>query len=158
VRKLLAWPRRELALLVMTIAALVAGPHLLAADGSTPEGLWEQRDDQTGIVRSHIRIEETEGTYTGVVERIFTFPGEPTDPICEWCEGDLKGARILGLDVIRGMRPTPEGYGGGQVVDPLRGRAYSGIMRLSDDGQQLEVRGYVGIPSLGESQFWQRIE
>jgi uncharacterized protein (DUF2147 family) len=31
-------------------------------------------------------------------------------------------------------------------------------MTLSGDGKKLDVRGYIGMPMLGRSQTWERVE
>jgi len=65
---------------------------------------------------------------------------------------------VLGLSVLQGLTPddsTPSEWSGGTIYDPSTGNTYA--CRLSMDGDhRLQLRGYLGIPLLGESQIWKR--
>src|ERR1700726_2615279 len=71
------------------------------------------------------------------------------------CEG--AGACFLGLTLIKGMRRNGNWYDNGTITDPRDGSLYSALMRLSPDGQKLEVRGYLAISLFGRSQIWNRL-
>ena len=55
------------------------------------------------------------------------------------------------------MRRNGNWYDNGTITDPRDGSLYSALMRLSPDGQKLEVRGYLAISLFGRSQIWNRL-
>jgi uncharacterized protein (DUF2147 family) len=77
--------------------------------------------------------------------------------ICSKCPGEKKGAKIMGLTLFWGMKRDGLKYTGGSVLDPRDGSVYHAKMDLSEDGQELAVRGYLGIEALGQTQVWHRL-
>ncbi len=88
---------------------------------------------------------------------MFQKPGEPTFETCAKCAGKQKNAPMLGLVIVKGMKRDGLKYGDGSILDPRDGTVYHAQMELSPDGQKLSVRGYLGIPLLGQTQVWTRL-
>jgi uncharacterized protein (DUF2147 family) len=62
------------------------------------------------------------------------------------------------MTILRGLRREGERYTGGEILDPDDGKVYRCSVTVIEGGKQLDVRGYIGIPLLGRSQIWQRME
>jgi len=143
--------------LLLACAALLARPALALAAADTtddPTGDWRTFDDKTGVERSVIRIEQHNGILTGrVVSTVI--PGDGAR-LCEKCSGDRKDQKVLGLQIIRGMRRDGDEWSGGTVLDPETGSVYRGTIRLDAGRTRLVLRGYIGISLFGRSQTWVR--
>ena len=151
--------RPYLRTLIITGAAVLvgaAGLQLRAAEPSAV-GLWEQVDENHGKPESWFKITERNGVYQGNIVKIFFKPGEDENFVCDKCEGDERGRPVLGLALIKGMQRNGNSYENGTIMDPRDGKVYRALMRLSEDGQKLEVRGYLGISLFGRSQTWNRL-
>ena len=125
---------------------------------SSPAGLWRTIDDDGKTERSLVRISDAGGTLTGKIEKI----ADPTrqDARCTDCEGARKDQPVLGMTIIEGVRSgsSADLWDGGTILDPNNGKVYKVRMTLKDGGRTLDVRGYVGMPLLGRTQTWQRVE
>lgn len=143
------------AVLALTLTFASVAAH--AAD-QTAAGVWEQVNEKTGQAQSTITIAKSGPAYVGTVTSIYPQPGHPADPICNKCEGSMKNRPIKGLQIINGMQQQGNEYTGGTILDPESGSVYNATMQLSDDGRHLTVRGYVGIPTFGRSQTWNRLK
>jgi uncharacterized protein (DUF2147 family) len=63
---------------------------------------------------------------------------------------------LCGAMVIKDVAAQNDGsWDGGSIYDPEEGKDYS-VMVRADGNDRLEVRGYLGIKSLGESMIWTR--
>jgi uncharacterized protein (DUF2147 family) len=124
----------------------------------SPVGLWKTIDDQSGKPRSLIRITDNSGSFNGRVEKLFREPGEDPNPVCDKCEDARKDQPIIGMTILTGMKHDGQGYSGGHILDPGNGKVYKARMKLANNGQKLEVRGYIGVPMLGRTQTWERAE
>jgi uncharacterized protein (DUF2147 family) len=133
-----------------------AGAQLRAAEPSAV-GLWEPVDEKSGKPETWFKITERNGIYQGNIVKIFFKPGEDENWTCDKCEGDERGKPVLGLALIKGMKRNGNSYEEGTIMDPRDGSVYRALMKLSPDGQKLEVRGYLGISLFGRSQTWNRL-
>ncbi|QNB05677.1 DUF2147 domain-containing protein [Herbaspirillum frisingense] len=138
----------------LLIAGLLASTAAWA-DGS-PLGLWKSIDDTTGRPKALIRITENNGELSGRIEKLFRAPEEDQNPVCQKCEGELKDQPVIGMTILSGLKKDGDEYNGGQIIDPANGKVYKSKLSVVDDGQKLNVRGYVGMPMLGRTQTWLR--
>jgi len=138
------------------VVVSIASAPLRAAE-PTAVGLWEQVDEKSGKPESWFKITERNGVYQGNIVKIFFKPGEDENWACDKCEGDEKGKPVLGLALIKNMQRSGNDYENGTIMDPRDGAVYKALMKLSADGQKLEVRGFLGFSLLGRSQYWNRL-
>ena len=129
-----------------------------AASLPTPAGLWETVSDRTGQPDGRVQIVESGGEFVGTVVAVYSPPAEKPDPLCERCNGEQKDKPVIGMAFLRGVRRSAEGYAAGEILDPNDGKVYSCMLELLEDGRKLAVRGYIGIPMLGRTQVWTRLE
>lgn len=123
----------------------------------TAAGFWQQVDDD-GFVGGWFYFEEHDGLYYGRLVKMFKKPDAPVySDKCEKCEGDQKDAPMLGLVIVKDMKRDGRKYEDGSILDPRDGTVYHALMELSPDGKKLSVRGYLGVPLLGQTQVWNRL-
>jgi uncharacterized protein (DUF2147 family) len=122
----------------------------------SPSGLWKTFDDRTHKARGTVRIYEENGVFFGKIESSFN-PDEVTEH-CGKCAGDRKDEPIIGLVFLRGMTRHGSEYDGGDILDPESGYVYRCRFALSNDGEKLLVRGYLGLSIFGRTQTWIRMD
>jgi uncharacterized protein (DUF2147 family) len=125
----------------------------------TPAGLWRTYSDKDGAVASEARIVDNGGVLSGKIERVLAVTYKPGDK-CTKCSDDRKDQPIEGLEFIRGVKKADgeEVWTGGTILDPDNGTVYKVKLTLIEGGKKLEVRGYIGVPMLGRTQTWVRIQ
>ena len=142
---------------------LFASLLLCAATGTalaqaTPAGLWKTIDDETKAEKSLVRITDGGGVLTGKVEKILT---DKADAKCVECTDERKDQPVQGMTILRDIKPDAAEKGtwvGGDILDPNNGKIYKVLLKLVDGGKKLDVRGYIGMPMLGRTQTWHRVE
>ena len=62
------------------------------------------------------------------------------------------------MPLIWGFKKTADAntFEGGQIYNGENGKIYNANISLQPDGK-LSLRGYVGIPTFGETQTWTRV-
>ncbi len=146
-----------LAMLIGGAAALGLATGAAAADPSAA-GLWQKTEDGKPVV--WVLIVDHDGVFEGAFAKMFPKPGEKGDFACNKCEDDRKDKPLLGLSFIRDMKHKSGSaleYEGGNILDPRDGSIYHALMSVSEDGQTLHLRGYIGIPMLGKTEDWSRV-
>ncbi len=141
-----------------TLAAslLVFAGHALAQ--MSPVGLWKTIDDDTKKEKSLVRIKETNGVYSGTIEK-FLDPATKADAVCDKCTDERKDKPILGMTILRNLKQSADDktvYEGGDIVDPNNGKVYRSRLKPIEEGKKLEMRGYIG--PFYRTQVWLRVE
>jgi uncharacterized protein (DUF2147 family) len=125
---------------------------------TSPVGLWKTIDDDGKTAKSLVRISEQGGTLVGNIDKLLD-PKDTGDSKCDKCTDDRKDKPVIGLQIIRGVKPDGEGvWGHGEILDPNNGKTYRTRLKPVDGGKKLEVRGYIGAPLFGRTQTWVRVE
>jgi len=71
---------------------------------------------------------------------------------------NLRERPLCNLPILRDFRPTAGGgWEEGHIYSPEKGDTYNANIVVLDS-DHLKLRGYIGIPLLGESQVWTRAE
>lgn len=143
-------------LIAATTLSLLSGIALAQA---TPSGLWKTIDDKTKQEKSLVRISESAGVFSAKIEKIVD-PAKQESK-CDKCADDRKDQPLIGLTIVRNVKKNADDaelWDGGEILDPNDGKVYKVRIKPIEGGKKLEVRGYVGMPMLGRTQTWIRVE
>ncbi|MEA2779014.1 MAG: hypothetical protein QOK29_558 [Rhodospirillaceae bacterium] len=137
---------RTLAILATVVAPVVGlHPGMAAEAGKpgSPIGYW--------LTESGDGVIEVAPCGNALCGRIVGIGRKPDEPIPR----DVHGRSQCGLTIIEKEVPTSPGTWDGTVTDPRDGRTYGARLWVDKD-DRLHVRGYLGIPLLGDTQTWTR--
>jgi uncharacterized protein (DUF2147 family) len=140
-------------------AVLMSFGSTSPAAQTTPAGRLRTYSDKDGSVSSEARIVDNGGVLSGKIERVLAATYKAGDK-CTKCSDDRKDQPIEGLEFIRGVKKADgeEVWSGGTILDPDNGTVYKVKLTPIEGGKKLEVRGYIGMPLLGRTQTWVRIQ
>jgi uncharacterized protein (DUF2147 family) len=122
-------------------AVAMIGPQALARPAASPLGTWSTANGH-GVVA----IVPCGDALCG---RIVGIDRKPTEPM----PTDVHGRPQCGLTIITNQKQKTDGTWSGEITDPRDGSTYHASLWL-DDGGNLHLRGYIGIPLLGATQIW----
>jgi uncharacterized protein (DUF2147 family) len=122
----------------------------LSAQRTNITGLWKTVDDNTGKVRSVVEIYEQNGKIYGKIKQLFREPHEVQDPVCKECTDHRKDKKVVGMEIISGLKKDGNEYSGGKIMDPENGKSYDCKLWVEDG--KLKVRGYIAF--IYRTQTW----
>jgi uncharacterized protein (DUF2147 family) len=134
------------------ILALLLNFLLPGAFYSQVTGLWRVVDDKDGIEKSVVEIYEQNGLYHGRIVRLLETSRRTH---CDKCYGDLKGKPLTGMRIMYDLEKTSNGGKNGKVIDPSTGKIFSCYIEL-ESPDRLKLRGYLGMPTVGKTSYWNR--
>jgi uncharacterized protein (DUF2147 family) len=132
--------------LLIRVAMFMAGLMTMPALGSptaSPAGTWTTANGH-GVVA----ITQCGDALCG---RIVGIERSAADPM----PTDVLGRPQCGLTIITTQKPKSDGKWRGEITDPRDGGTYQAILWV-DDGGDLHLRGFIGIPQLGATQIWHK--
>jgi uncharacterized protein (DUF2147 family) len=143
--------------LITALLLVSAAPLVLAQ--ATPVGVWKTIDDKTNTEKAQVRITESGGVFSAKLERLLAADAKQ-DAVCDKCSDDRKDKPLLGLEIVRGVKKSDSDntWDGGTILDAAEGKVYKVRMQPIEGGKKLEVRGYIGMPMMGRTQTWVRVE
>ena len=119
-----------------------------------PIGIWKNIDDEDGKVKSHIEIYYKDGKIEAKVVKLLE---NATLTVCTKCKGDKKDQPLECMIIGWDMESDGEKkWKGGKIMNPKSGKEYKCVIELKDENK-LKVRGYVGMPAFGRTQYWYRL-
>jgi uncharacterized protein (DUF2147 family) len=132
---------------------------LLCTIGYAQEGVlgkWKTIDDETNKPRSIVELYEKDGLVYGKIIKLFQKAGEDPDPLCDECSPDdpRYKKKIIGMEIMKGMKKAGEEYEEGSILDPNNGKVYT-CKAWVEDGN-LKIRGYWG--PFYRTQTWLRAQ
>ena len=129
---------------IQFIALLLSALPMAAFAQSSPEGRWKTIDDETGKVKSIVEItRSSNGTLSGKVVEILHSDRGP-NPTCDKCDGDNKDKPVKGMVILWDLKPKGDGWAGGTILDPAKGKDYKAKAKMIDDNK-LGVSGCIAF-------------
>ena len=144
--------------LLIALLIIIFSLNIIIAENDSPIGSWQTVDDKTGRVKSIVEIREENGNLFGKITKLFRLPDENPEPVCDKCKGEKKDKPVLGMTILWDLSRNKEIWSGGKILDPENGKTYKCKIKVIDNGNKLEVRGFIGFSLLGRTQYWERIE
>ena len=141
--------KKILCSITLLIAVVVTGYGQI-----DPIGMWKNIDNEDGKVKSHLEVYWEDGVLKAKVAKLLD---NATVTLCKKCKDDKKNQPLVGMEIMWGL--TADGdkeWSGGQIMDPKSGKQYKCKIEL-EKKNKLKVRGFIGIPAFGRTQYWYRL-
>ncbi len=149
-----AWP-----VLVLGVLFIVNGYADVIPQAKDPAnailGDWQYMDNKTGKVSTILEVTKSDNQFNGRLVKVFHHKTNPTTH-CHKCEGKRRGKPVEGLMILRGMMYKNGFYSGGYILDARSGKEYRCHIYIVNHGQEMKMRGYLGLPILGKTVYWHR--
>jgi uncharacterized protein (DUF2147 family) len=134
----------SLVALVFTFSAVISQTALNMADKIT--GIyWSPKKD------ARIEVYKKGDKYFGRSVWISVPRKDTENPVAS-----LQSREVLGIELLTDFSYDNGGYKGGKIYDPESGKTYDCKMSLV--GDNLKVRGYIGISLFGRTEIFERIK
>ncbi len=115
------------------------------------EGTW-----LTGDGDGLVRITRLEAGLSGIIAGSLKDDPERPDVDSENPDERLRDRPLTGLQIFKSFKYNGKNrWKGGTIYDPNIGKTYRCVI-TQIDRDTLKVRGYVGVPLFGRTEYWRR--
>lgn len=145
--------KRGIMLLTVFLCATMA-TFAQAAEGDKILGIWLSENKN-----GKIQIYKAGDKYFGKLiwgKTMFEADGVTSRKDTKNSDASLRNRNLKDLVILTNMEYDDGEWTDGKVYDPEKGKTYSCTMKLN--GNQLNLRGYVGVSLLGRTSVWTRIQ
>jgi uncharacterized protein (DUF2147 family) len=143
---------RKLSLCLLVVASFCFKAHAQSADAIL--GSWANPNKE-----DHILIYKKGNKFYGKLDWI-KFPNDETGkPKTDKKNPDpaLRSRPDLGLELLKDFNYAGDSvYEDGTIYDPKSGKTYS--CKMTIEGDELHIRGYVGISLFGRTEVWTKVK
>jgi len=143
---------------LLFLVGLVAAGALGADPAAAAVGYWKSVSDvkgEEGKVTALWKLSlDPQGQLQGTIVWV---PGKAADEKYVTAKAEFNGKPIRGTFWMRGLKKAgADGWNGGTIVDVgnSKGDVYGCEVKVTDGGQKLAMRGYIGIALIGRTQTW----
>lgn len=143
---------KNVILALMLLAAFPALTFAQQADAVTGTWLNEEKDAKVQIYRSG-------DTYSGKLvwmARPNEDDGKTPRKDSKNADPKLRSRGLMNLVILSGFKYDDGEWEDGKIYDPKSGKTYSSKMKLN--GNQLNIRGYVGVSMFGRTTVWTKAD
>jgi uncharacterized protein (DUF2147 family) len=130
----------------------------LALAGGSPVGMWKTVDDETNKEKSIVEVYEAGGKIYGKIVRLLQEKDGGASKLCTKCTGSDLNKPMIGLVIVKGLKADGDEYTGGTIMDPNNGKVYKCKMEVTEGGNKVKVRGFLGVSLLGRTQVWHKVK
>ena len=132
----------------------------IAINAQTIFGKWYSKDEM-GKIDSVIEVYEKNEKAFAKISELWYGGSRVTDPkglneVCDLCEGENKGKKKLGLNILADLEKDGNEWSGGTILDPENGKIYTCYIELINP-HKLKIRAYLGITLLGRTVYLERV-
>jgi uncharacterized protein (DUF2147 family) len=137
---------------IAILSAFLLIPTLVLAEQQPSAfGLWLTYDLQHKA-RDTLRLYTVNGQLVG------TISNSNPSAICKACKGALHNKPLDGMTIIWGLKQNGNNWEKGYVLDVNNGKTYRCHLSVSKDNRILNFSPYIGMPWLGPTLHWKRVE
>jgi uncharacterized protein (DUF2147 family) len=125
-----------------------------AAEGDKILGVWLSENKN-----GKIQIYKAGNKYFGKLiwgKTMYEADGVTSRKDTKNSDASLRNRNLKDLVILTDMEYDDGEWEDGKVYDPEKGKTYSCTMKLN--GNQLNLRGYVGVSLLGRTSVWTRVQ
>lgn len=132
----------------LSIIILTFTGNVLAQSKTPPNSIigfyWSPKKD------AKIEVYQKAGRYFGKTIWVATPGKDVKNP-----KPSLRQRELLGLELLTNFSFDDGEYEDGEIYDPATGKTYD--CKMTYNGDELKVRGYIGISLFGRTEYFQRI-
>ena len=142
---------RMIAAIILFLMPLV----LVAGNPDSILGVWQNSDKSVLI-----RIYKENNRYHGsIIKMCSTDKDACNQRDTKNPDDSLKNRKLVGLVILKNLIFDGDStWEEGSIYDPNNGKTYRTKVTLSDDGNTLKLRGFIGLSLFGRTEEWIRIK